>query len=191
VEEIKKEAEEALERCELAKAIRGMTINSNFNEEDSVMNFWDMVGNDLLGVNPVSVGEAVTQEFCPAAISETIKFLRPYTPNKDRVQTQAISTSSSTLECLLVTFHDARWDIPRSGRQDEERLVYVALATRGYLRQEENQYLANDLEKITELSIALQRFAGFGASKPYMGWVEMEEPVKILNGEEAGEVEFW
>jgi hypothetical protein len=24
-----------------------------------------------------------------------------------------------------------------------------------------------------------------------MGWVEMEEPVKILNGEEAGEVEFW
>lgn len=74
---------------------------------------------------------------------------------------------------------------------DEERLMHVALATRGYLRQEENQYLANDLEKIKELSIALQRFAGLGASKLYMGWVEMEEPVKILNGEEAGELEFW
>jgi hypothetical protein len=34
VEEIKEEAEEALERCELAKAIRGMTVNSDFNEED-------------------------------------------------------------------------------------------------------------------------------------------------------------
>jgi hypothetical protein len=39
---------------------------------------------------------------------------------------------------------------------NEEHLVYVALATRRYLRQEENQYLANDLEKIKELSIALQ-----------------------------------
>jgi len=73
---------------------------------------------------------------------------------------------------------------------DEERLMYAAFAIRGYLRQE-NQYLANDLEKIKELSIVLQRFAGFGTSKPYMGWVEMEEPVEILNGEEAGEVEFW
>lgn len=38
---------------------------------------------------------------------------------------------------------------------DRERLVYVDLATRRYLRQEENQYLANDLEKIKEPSIAL------------------------------------
>lgn len=45
----------------MAKAIGGMTINSNFNEEDSVANFWDMVGNELLGVNPVSVGEAVKE----------------------------------------------------------------------------------------------------------------------------------
>ena len=71
---------------------------------------------------------------------------------------------------------------------DEERLVYAVFATRGYLRQEENQYLVNDLEIIKELPIALRRFAGFGASKPYMGWVEMEEPVKILNGGEGEEV---
>ena len=36
-----------------------MTINSNFNEEDSVTNPRDMVENDLLGVNPVSVREAM------------------------------------------------------------------------------------------------------------------------------------
>ncbi|KAF2733776.1 hypothetical protein EJ04DRAFT_512922 [Polyplosphaeria fusca] len=75
---------------------------------------------------------------------------------------------------------------------DEERLVYAAFATRGYLRQEENQYLANDLERIKELPVELQRFAGFGASKPYMGWVEMEEPVRLLNpGLEEDAVDFW
>lgn len=31
---------------------------------------------------------------------------------------------------------------------DEERLLYSTFTTRGYLRQEENQYLANDVERI-------------------------------------------
>lgn len=75
---------------------------------------------------------------------------------------------------------------------DEERLVYAAFATRGYLRQEENQYLANDLNKISDLPLDIQRFAGFGTSKPYMGWVDMEEPVKLLNpGLADTETEFW
>jgi hypothetical protein len=39
------------------------------------------------------------------------------------------------------------------------------------LRQRENQYLANDLDKIRQLLKGIQRFAGFGVSKPYMGWV--------------------
>lgn len=74
----------------------------------------------------------------------------------------------------------------------EERLVYAAFATRGYLRQEENQYLSNDLERIRELPLELQRFAGFGASKPYMGWVDMQEPISILNpGVVARDVDFW
>lgn len=75
---------------------------------------------------------------------------------------------------------------------DQERLVYAAFATRGYLRQEENQYLANDLDKIRELPLELQRFAGFGASKPYMGWIDMEEPVRFLNPRLlADPAEFW
>lgn len=75
---------------------------------------------------------------------------------------------------------------------NEERLVYAAFATRGYLRQEENQYLANDLDKIRELPQDLQRFAGFGASKPYMGWVDLEEPVQFLSPGAAVEpVGFW
>jgi ectoine hydroxylase-related dioxygenase (phytanoyl-CoA dioxygenase family) len=77
---------------------------------------------------------------------------------------------------------------------DEERLVYAAFATRGYLRQEENQYLANDLSKIAELPLNIQRFAGFGTSKPYMGWIgnDMEEPVKLMNPDvEMEEPFFW
>ncbi|KAF2848798.1 hypothetical protein T440DRAFT_400677 [Plenodomus tracheiphilus IPT5] len=75
---------------------------------------------------------------------------------------------------------------------NEERLVYAAFSTRGYLRQEENQYLANELNKIRELPLELQGFAGFGTSKPYMGWVDMEEPVKLLNPElENEDAQFW
>ena len=41
----------------------------------------------------------------------------------------------------------------------EEWLVYAAFATRECLRQEENQYLANDLSKIAELPLHDQRSA--------------------------------
>jgi len=76
---------------------------------------------------------------------------------------------------------------------DQERLVHAAFATRGYLRQEENQYLANNLEKIKALPVSLQEFAGFGVSKPFMGWVAMENPItQILGGKTvAPPGDFW
>jgi ectoine hydroxylase-related dioxygenase (phytanoyl-CoA dioxygenase family) len=76
---------------------------------------------------------------------------------------------------------------------EEERLMYAAFATRGFLRQEENQYLANDLRRIRELPLGIQEFAGFGVSKPYMGWVDLEDPiVSVLGGEKkADEKGFW
>lgn len=76
---------------------------------------------------------------------------------------------------------------------DEERLVHAAFATRGYLRQEENQYLANDLNNIRELPRHIQQFAGFGISKPYMGWVDLKDPiVAVLGGaKNEDEKDFW
>ena len=76
---------------------------------------------------------------------------------------------------------------------DEERLVHAAFATRGYLRQEENQCLANDLSKIKELPRDVQEFAGFGVSKPFMGWVDLEDPiVSVLGGErDSSDKDFW
>jgi hypothetical protein len=56
---IKKEALDALEKGDYRQATRGLAINSNFNEKDSAANFWDKVENDLVGIKPVSVQEAV------------------------------------------------------------------------------------------------------------------------------------
>ena len=69
----------------------------------------------------------------------------------------------------------------------------AAFSTRGYLRQEENQYLANDIEKIKELPMALQKYAGYGVSKPFMGWVDLEDPVRKMNPGVSADLEddFW
>lgn len=64
---------------------------------------------------------------------------------------------------------------------DQERLLYSTFTTRGYLRQEENQYLANEVEKIKRLPLWLQRFAGYSLSKPFMGWVNMDDPMRVIN----------
>ena len=64
---------------------------------------------------------------------------------------------------------------------DEERLVYSTFTTRGYLRQEENQYLACDREMVMQLPMHLRRFMGYSLSRPFMGWVEMDDPIKVID----------
>ena len=64
---------------------------------------------------------------------------------------------------------------------NEERLLYSTFTTRGYLRQEENQYLANDVEQIKKLPLWLQRFAGYSLSKPFLGWVEMDDLIRVIH----------
>lgn len=74
---------------------------------------------------------------------------------------------------------------------DEERLVYSTFSTRGWCRQEENQYLANDVEKIKELPVWLQRFMGYSLSRPFMGWVDMDDPMKVINPDYQTEGDLW
>lgn len=64
---------------------------------------------------------------------------------------------------------------------DEIRTLYSVLSTRGYFRQEENQYLAHDMEKVKNLPLWLQKFAGYSISEPFMGWVEMDDPLRVLH----------
>lgn len=59
VKSIRQGATEALQKGDWKAATRGLTITSQFDEEDSAANFWDMVDNETVGVAPVTVREAV------------------------------------------------------------------------------------------------------------------------------------
>ena len=61
VQKIRQDALEALEKGELGKAARGLTINAQFNERDSAANFGHLVENKLVGVEAVDVKEAVRE----------------------------------------------------------------------------------------------------------------------------------
>ncbi|KAL8670382.1 MAG: hypothetical protein Q9168_005077 [Polycauliona sp. 1 TL-2023] len=68
---------------------------------------------------------------------------------------------------------------------DEERQLYSAFTGRGWCRQEENQYLANDVERVRRLPVQLQKFMGWELSLPFMGWVGLDAPLRLLRGEES------
>ncbi len=61
VERLRQEALEALERGEPQKAMRGLTLNAQFNENDSAANFWDKVDNSVLGITALDVKDAVRE----------------------------------------------------------------------------------------------------------------------------------
>lgn len=65
--------------------------------------------------------------------------------------------------------------------EDEERLVYSTFSTRGWMRQKENQYLANDIEAIKKLPEWLQERVGYGLSRPCLGWVNLSNPMQVLH----------
>ncbi|EXJ82916.1 hypothetical protein A1O3_06732 [Capronia epimyces CBS 606.96] len=66
---------------------------------------------------------------------------------------------------------------------DEERLVYCAFMTKGFLRQEENQYLTNDKEKIKKLqSPEMLKLLGYDLSRPFLGWIQTGHPMTALEG---------
>jgi len=63
----------------------------------------------------------------------------------------------------------------------EQRLVYTCGASCSYLRQPENQYLANDVEKILQLPVDIQRFIGYSPFPPRMGLVNWDDPLRVIN----------
>ena len=75
--------------------------------------------------------------------------------------------------------------------EDEERLVYSTFSTRGWMRQEENQYLANEIEAIKRLPDWLQERVGFGLSRPFLGWVNLSNPMQVLHPGNGKYKDLW
>ncbi|RDW65656.1 phytanoyl-CoA dioxygenase family protein [Aspergillus mulundensis] len=67
---------------------------------------------------------------------------------------------------------------------DEYRTVFSTYVTRGYLRQEENQFLAVPLERVREYDRETQKFIGYALSDPVCGHVEEQDPIYVVYPEE-------
>ncbi|PYH42260.1 phytanoyl-CoA dioxygenase family protein [Aspergillus saccharolyticus JOP 1030-1] len=67
--------------------------------------------------------------------------------------------------------------------QDERRIAYATFAVRGYLRQEENQYLAVPQAVVKTYDHATQQFIGYSMSDPACGYVEELSPFYLLHPE--------
>lgn len=49
--------------------------------------------------------------------------------------------------------------------KDEERLLFSCFMTRGWLRQEENQYLCVPMEVVRSLPVKVQKLLGYATSE--------------------------
>lgn len=67
--------------------------------------------------------------------------------------------------------------------KDEKRLVFSTFSVRGYLRQEENQFLAVPKEVARKYDRSVQDFMGYSMSEPAGGWVEQMDPIYALRPE--------
>ncbi|CAH0033150.1 unnamed protein product [Clonostachys rhizophaga] len=72
--------------------------------------------------------------------------------------------------------------------EDEERLLFSCFMTRGWLRQEENQYLAVPLETAKKLPLRIQKLMGYATSDPMLGWVNFKDPLVVLDPRNAKRV---
>ncbi|TVY39344.1 Uncharacterized protein LSUB1_G002878 [Lachnellula subtilissima] len=64
---------------------------------------------------------------------------------------------------------------------DEERLLFSCFMTKGFLRQEENQYLALPHDIVRKMPVHIQQLIGYKLSQPYCGWVDSDDPRVVLD----------
>ncbi|KAH7129374.1 hypothetical protein B0J13DRAFT_453096 [Dactylonectria estremocensis] len=67
--------------------------------------------------------------------------------------------------------------------KDEHRLVYATFSIRGFLRQEENQFLAVPREIAVKYDHPTQAFMGYSLSDPACGYVDQVDPIFLLRPE--------
>ncbi len=70
--------------------------------------------------------------------------------------------------------------------QDQMRFAAAMAYSRAWLRQEENQYLVSPPHVAKHYPEALQRLIGYEARDPFLGWVDLKNPVDLLRNGELG-----
>ena len=63
---------------------------------------------------------------------------------------------------------------------DEQRLLFATFIVRGYLRQEENQFLAVPADIARRYDREIQEYMGYSMSEPACGYVEQVDPIYHL-----------
>lgn len=71
--------------------------------------------------------------------------------------------------------------------RNEERLVVGVFSTKGYYRQEENQYVGIPQDVVKSWPIEYQRRVGYYVSEPWCGHVKSQDPIYALWPELAKE----
>ncbi|KAK1564047.1 phytanoyl-CoA dioxygenase [Colletotrichum navitas] len=68
-----------------------------------------------------------------------------------------------------------------------ERLLFATFSTRGFLRQEENQFLSVPQEVAKQYGRPLQELMGYTISEPACGYVDQLDPIFVLRPELKGD----
>lgn len=66
---------------------------------------------------------------------------------------------------------------------EEERLIVGVFTTKGFYRQEENQYLGISKDVVSSWPIEYQRRVGYYVSEPWCGHVRSKDPIYLLRPE--------
>jgi ectoine hydroxylase-related dioxygenase (phytanoyl-CoA dioxygenase family) len=88
----------------------------------------------------------------------------------------AIMSRGSALIYLGSTYHGGGYNQTK----DDMRTAIILSLARGYLRQEENQYLVVPLETVRRYPPRVQQLLGYALSPPFCGWIEMCDPSVAL-----------
>lgn len=67
--------------------------------------------------------------------------------------------------------------------QDKPRTAIATTLVLGYLRQEENQYIAVPRERVRQFPEHVQRLLGWGTNPPFCGWIEMRDPNYLVSSD--------
>ena len=92
----------------------------------------------------------------------------------------AVMKKGSVLITLGATYHGGGYN----NSKDEWRHAMYTSYNLGWLKQEEAQFLVNPPEVARHYPQRLQRLLGYQMHQPFLGWVDLQDPVVVLNNYE-------